>query len=198
MTDPDLPPTLARLGEDLDAAYERDERRRSRTRRRRTAIALALVVTSAPAAIATRPLWDRNTEARNPIEALILVEGDSDGEGWQLSSYRSGQRLCLRFTIRTIGLAPVSNCFERWSGRGVQFVAASSRENGYVAGRVGTDVVSVAVDVGSRTATARAFEPPVGTSLAEQDGQRFRVFVASFDRPLAAGARTTVKTTSGG
>lgn len=198
MTEPDLPPSLERLGRDLDAAFDRHERVRARVRRRRAVIALAVIATGAPAAVATRPLWDPNTEAGMPIEGLILADGASGGENWQLSSYRSGQRLCLRFTVRVVGIAPVSSCFARWSGTGVQHVTAVSRDYAYVFGRVGTETASVTVATGNRRTTAQAIDTRVRTELTQQDGRAFRVFVAAFEQPLNAGARLTVETTPDG
>lgn len=193
MTDPELPTTLARLGENLDAAFAREERERSRKRRRRTILALTLLATGAPAAVATRPLWDGDTDAGRPVRALILAEGGAGSELWRLSSFQSDERLCLRFTIRTFGLPPVANCFTRWTGETVDFFTTSSASRSYVVGRTNEAVAMVTVRLGSRRANVRTLVPPSVRDLSEQEGTPFRVFVASFAPPVPSAKSADVE-----
>lgn len=192
MSEPDLPPTLGRLGRELDSAYAREEARARVRARRRIAVILAVAIIGTPTAIATRTLWDQDGEGHRARQALILARSDEPGERWRLSSFRSGEDLCLRFRVLDVALSPVERCARTWSGNRAEYIIVNPGR-GYVAGRVGETVRSVTVSAGQQTTTVRTTDPAGPEALTEQGGKGFRVFVAVLDRPIPSSARVRIR-----
>jgi hypothetical protein len=182
---PELPPTLARLGERLEHAFEQREARdralRRRRQRRWVAASVAAALAVGPVAVATRPLWEPNGNG-GASRAAVVTRGTSAGQSWRLSAYGAGDRLCLRLSI-TGGLSSQTTACSPAMAAGkldARVVPLAGRT--YVFGQAPTAAARVQAELPGRPASSVAtFSAPA--KLREEAGlsgeQRFYLIIVN-------------------
>jgi hypothetical protein len=190
-----IPPTLERLGRDLERAYAAEEakgRVRRRRQRRRWSVAVALIALAVvPTAVATRSLWAPRADRTDPgrpagsHRAVVVAEDLAAAEPWRLGAFASNGGICLQLSVLA-GTGTRSTVCGAPDRRALDATLLAGPSRWYVFGRAPAAarlvrVVSPdgqAVDVPAVTPSGRARE----TLTTAPPGMR--VYVAVFDAPV--------------
>jgi hypothetical protein len=187
MNPAELPPTLARLGDELEQAFENREaadRLARGRRRRRLAIATAAgALMLVPVAVATKSLWEPGPSPEG--RAAVVARGTASTERWRLSAYGDDGRLCLRLTVSGGRASQNTTCHRPTAGRVLDVRVAPSVKQTYVFGAAPPDAVRVDATLeGAPAGSAQtASLPDSALDRADITGAR-RFYVVVIDRLL--------------
>jgi hypothetical protein len=182
-----LPPTLERLGNDLEQAFlsreAADRAVRSRRRRRLVIATAAGALMLVPVAIATRSLWESGPSQDR--RAAVVTRGEASGVQWRLSAYGDDGRLCMRLTVSGGRPTQSTACQPASTDGKLDVRIAPSDNRTFVFGAAPPNAVDVKATLsGDPVATSRPVSLPESSlERAEIDGSP-RFYLLVIDRPI--------------
>jgi hypothetical protein len=194
---------IDRFGDELERALRAAERKEQGRRRRRLrwrigAVTAALVVI-APAAIATRSIWEPTPSTRDPEHrpagtSAVLLEGRGPSEPWRLTSAPGPRGTCLLLGLLSGSGAKTESCSPPDPRPGtVEASILNGEQDGFVYGAVRPEVAKVVVEANGRVQSVAPRQPPQEALRRADLAADFKVYVAGFDAPIELDASLRVR-----